>query len=155
LTGSEATTKRSGSPAFEQLEYFDPRLAIDLVTLMAEVKEAPARQRMVEVLSGRQAGSLGDRTVELRGIGREEGMYFLSRNSTWWAENQLARVNAREGWNNPKRKWTRAVRTIVFLEHIRTPDTIAILEDMATGHPDAQPTRVAKDALKRIADEAR
>jgi hypothetical protein len=38
--------------AFEELEYFDPRLAIDLETLMAEVTKAPARQRLVEVMSG-------------------------------------------------------------------------------------------------------
>jgi hypothetical protein len=138
--------------AFEQLEYFDPRLAIDIVTLMAEVKETPARQRMVEVMSGREPGSLGDKTVNLGGIGRAEGMYFSSKNGTWWAENDVARINVREGWNNPKRKWTRAVRAIVFLEHIRTPEAVAILEDMATGHPKAQPTWVAKEALKRIAD---
>jgi hypothetical protein len=142
-------------PAFEQLEYLDPRLAIDIVTLMAEVKDAPARQRMVEVLSGRQAGSLSDKTVRLGGIGRAEGMYFESNGKTWWAENEVARINVREGWNNPKKKWTRAVRAIVFLEHIRTPEAIAILEDMATGHPDAQPTRAANDALKRIAAGAR
>jgi hypothetical protein len=141
-------------PAFEQLEYLDPRLAIDIVTLMAEVKEAPARQRMVEVMSGRQPGSLGDKTVNLGGIGRAEGMYFESKSGTWWAENKVARINAREGWNNPKKKWTRAVRAIVFLEHVRTPGAIAILEDMATGHPDAQPTRTAKEALERIAAKA-
>jgi hypothetical protein len=27
---------------------------------------------------------------------------------------------------------------------------VAILKDMATGHPDAQPTRVARDALTRL-----
>ena len=37
-------------PAFEELEYFDPRLAIDLQTLMANVTESPARQRMVAVI---------------------------------------------------------------------------------------------------------
>ena len=39
----------------------------------------------------------------------------------------------------------------MLLEHIRTPDAIAILKDMATGHPDAAPTKLAKDALKRTA----
>ena len=45
----EATWKK----AFVELEYFDARLAIDLETLMNTVTAAPARQRMVEVLSGR------------------------------------------------------------------------------------------------------
>ena len=33
--------------AYEELEYSDPRLAIDLETLMADVTTSPARQRMV------------------------------------------------------------------------------------------------------------
>ncbi len=53
-------------PAFEELEYFDPRLAIDLQTLMDRYKESPARQRMVEVLSGHEAGSLKGKDVQLR-----------------------------------------------------------------------------------------
>ena len=42
------------------------------------------------------------------------------------------------------------MRTIVLLEHFGTPEAVAILEDMATGHPDAQPTKVARDALGRV-----
>jgi hypothetical protein len=50
-----------------------------------------------------------------------------------------------------KRKWNQAVRAIVLLEHIGTPDALAILRDMASGHPEAQPTRTAVEALARIA----
>ena len=49
-------------PAFEELEYFDPRLAIDLQTLMDRYTESPTRQRMVEILSGREARSLKGRS---------------------------------------------------------------------------------------------
>jgi hypothetical protein len=52
---------------------------------------------------------------------------------------------------NTKKKWTRAVRAIVLLEHIGTPDATAIIKDMATGHPDAYPSKVAKEALKTLA----
>jgi hypothetical protein len=38
----------------------------------------------------------------------------------------------------------------VLLEHIGTPEAVAILKDMASGHPDAQPTRVAREALDRL-----
>jgi hypothetical protein len=63
-------------PAFEELEYFDPRLAIDLQTLMERYMDSPTRQRMVEVMSGRQAGQLGRRggQPEARRSGR---MQFL------------------------------------------------------------------------------
>ena len=52
--------------AFEELEYFDPRLTIELEVLMASVTLTPARQRLVEVLSGREAGSLARQAVNLR-----------------------------------------------------------------------------------------
>jgi hypothetical protein len=139
-------------PAFEELEYFDPRLAIDLETLMDRYKESPGRQRMVEVMSGREPGSLGAKAVNLRGLRGGDGFNFVSENRSWWAEHRTDRINDERGWGNPKKKWTRAVRAIVLLEHIATPGAIAILQDMATGHPNAQPTRVAKDALRRLGE---
>jgi hypothetical protein len=138
-------------PAFEELEYFDPRLAIDLETLMDRYQEAPGRQRMVEVLSGRESGSLVERKeIILRRVGRGDGFNFFAPNfGSWWAEHKVERINSL-GRLNIKKKWTRAVRAIVLLEHIATPGAVAILRDMATGHPDAQPTKVAKDALGRL-----
>jgi hypothetical protein len=136
--------------AFEELEYFDPRLAIDLETLMDRYQEAPGRQRMVEVLSGRQAGQLAGKEVTLRKA--KDGFNFFAQPNfgSWWAEHKLDRVNDPKGWGNPKKKWTRAGRAIVLLEHFATPGAVAILKGMATGHPDAQPTRVARDALTRL-----
>ena len=49
-------------PAFEKLEYFDPRLTIGLQTLMSTVTEPAARTRLVEILSGRPADSLLGKT---------------------------------------------------------------------------------------------
>jgi hypothetical protein len=40
------------------------------------------------------------------------------------------------------------VRAILLLEHIGTPGAFAILKEMATSHPDAQPTKVARDCLE-------
>src|SRR5947209_15660569 len=37
-------------PAFEKLEYFDPRLAIDLPTLMKENVQPRSRNRLIEIL---------------------------------------------------------------------------------------------------------
>ncbi len=42
------------------------------------------------------------------------------------------------------------MRAILLLKHIGTPGAVAILKDMATGHPDAQPTKVARDCLERL-----
>jgi hypothetical protein len=139
--------------AFEELEYFDPRLAIDLETLMADVTEAPARQRMIEVLSGRPAGSLETKEVVLRKVGQGEGFNFFAGGS-WCAEHLVARLNSTP-WGNLKKKWTRAVRAIMLLEHIGTPDAVAVLKELATGHADAQPTKAAKEAVARLSGTAR
>ncbi len=137
-------------PAFEELEYFDPRLAIGLQTLMDRYTETPARQRMVEVLSGREAESLKGKNIQLRKFGGPDDFNFFAQNEgSWWAENRVERINSFY-WANTKKKWTRAARAIVLLEHIGTPEAVAILKDMATGHPDAYPTKVAKDALKAV-----
>ncbi len=39
---------------------------------------------------------------------------------------------------------------IVLLEHVGTPEATAILNSMATGHPEAAPTKLAKDSLARL-----
>ena len=128
-------------PAFEELEDFDPRLAMDLETLMDRYKESPARKRMVEVMSGE-----GGRLVRGSG-GRFGGAGTACSKSN--LESFLRADHKIEGPQpigcNPKKKWTRIVFAVIaLLEHIGTPQAIAILRDMATGHPDAQPTEVAR-----------
>jgi hypothetical protein len=139
-------------PAFEELEYLDPRLAIDLETLMDRYKEAPVRQRMVEVMSGRTAGQLAGKDIDLWKAG--DGFNFFAKPNfgSWWAEHRVERINHPVWRGNLKKKWTRAGRAIVLLEHIGSPDAVVILKDMATGHPDAHPTRVAREALARVGE---
>jgi hypothetical protein len=142
----EATWKK----AFVELEYFDPRLAIDLETLMKTVTEAPARQRMVEVLSGRKAETLAGEDVSLRPLGNGDGYNFFAPNiGSWWAEQHVARINS-TGWGNTRSKWTQSVRAIILLEYIATPESLAILNIMAQGHPEAQPTKAAKIAARQL-----
>ena len=76
-----------------------------------------------------------------------DGYNFFDGRSSWWAEHRVERINL---GGNMKRKWTQTVRAIILLEHIGTPDAVAILRDMATGHPDAQPTKLAAEALERL-----
>ena len=143
-------------PAFEELEYFDPRLAIGLEELMTLAPAMPTRQRMVEVLSGRPAGSLAGKAVDLRKFGQPEApsFNFLSQpGGSWWAEIKVERLVG-SGRGNPKKKWLRAVRAIAILESFGTPEAAEIIKAMATGHPDAQPTRFAKETLERIGVKA-
>lgn len=46
-------------------------------------------------------------------------------------------------------RWYHEESAIAILDAIGTDDAIAVIKDMATGHPDAGPTKAAKDVLKR------
>lgn len=140
--------------AVEKFEYFDPRLAIDLPTLMDEVTDRVARARLVAILCGdRSAERLLQekepitlhRSVEKTG----EVYYNFRQGGAWWAEHRVDRINVGT-WGNRRKYWTRAVRAVVILEHVNTPAAVAVLKELATGHPDAQPTRAAKEALARL-----
>jgi len=136
-------------PAFEKLEYLDPRLAIGLEKLMDGVVNPPvARTRLVEVLCDAPPDSYRGKDVRLRSVGPGEGHNFTADNGSWWAEASVARLCT--GEIAPKKKWTRAVRAIVVLEHIHSPEAIALLKELAGGHPDAAPTRAAQEALERV-----
>jgi hypothetical protein len=145
-------------PAVEELEYFDPRLAIDLGTLMDDVTDRVARARLVALLSGdRSADDLlkSNKPILLRQHGGKNGedVYFnFFCEGSWWAEAKVGSINKEAGWGNRRKYWTRAVRAVVLLEHIGTPEAAAVLKDLATGHADAQPTRAAKAAVARLAE---
>ena len=138
--------------AFAELQYFDPRLAIDLETLMREVTQNPARQRMVEALSGWSFGSLQGKEIDLRRAGPDGFNFFVYGLGTTWAEHKVERLIVNSGNHNSK--WTRAIRAIELLRYVGSPDAVAILKGMASGHPEAQPTNVAKEALKAIGGNA-
>src|SRR6476659_5875040 len=58
--------ERKWKAAVEELEYFDPRLAIDLPTLMDEVTDRVPRARLVAILSGdRPAARLLEQNVPI------------------------------------------------------------------------------------------
>lgn len=132
--------------AWEKLDYLDPRLAIDLDTLMANVTESPARTRMVELCSDRKADTLAGKNVIIRPAGN--GFNFFEGRGSWWAEHRVDRIG-QSPWRR-KRAWTRAERAVAILEQIGTPGAIDVLQQLSSGHPDARPTRAAMDSLDRI-----
>src|SRR5262249_46939687 len=82
LLGSDEET--IWKSAFEELGYFDPRLAIGLEKLMEDVTESPARQRLVQVMSERPAESLKGKEVSIRKVG--DGFNYFDGRGSWWAE---------------------------------------------------------------------
>lgn len=132
--------------AWEKLDYLDPRLAIDLKTLMDEVNDAPARTRMVEICSDRKADSLVGQQVILRAVGNDGFNFFAG--GSWWAEHRIERIGS-SPWR-PKKAWTRAARCVAILEQIGSQDSVAVLLKLANGHPDAFPTKAARESLLRM-----
>jgi hypothetical protein len=144
--------------AYDTLDYFDPRLAIDLPTLMNDVTDYPARARLYFLLAGyytKEKFPELDGNITLREHTDQKGeVYynFVIKNGSTWAEHKVERINA-GNFGCRRAPWTRAVRAISLLEHIGTPAAEAVLKDLATGHSDAQPTKAAKEALKRMGKE--
>lgn len=133
--------------AWDELDYFDPRLATDLLTLMKQVTDNPARSRMVELVSERKADSLAGQTIQIRSVGND-GYNFSSNNGSWWAEHRIDRISS-AGWNH-KKSWTRAARGVAIFEQIGTPDAIKVLEQLADGHTEAFPTKAAVESLGKL-----
>ena len=133
--------------AFEQLRYLDPRLAMSLPKLMEEPLSPDGRTRLVAVLSDYPPETFAGQAVTLRKT-QDDGDYnFVANNASWWAEYKVERLNV---GGTRKATWTRAARAIALLEHFATPDAKAILKDLTTGHRDAQPTKLAQEALDRL-----
>lgn len=146
LTSPDAAVWR---PVVDEMLYLDPRLAVGLKELMTNVTDADARRRLVAVLQDHgDPDHYADRTIELRGFWDEDDGYNFAviepsgARYTTWAEHRVDRIC--------HHSWVRAVRAVVLLEHIGTPDAVAVLKDMATGHPDAWPTKAAQEALAQL-----
>lgn len=132
--------------AFDELDYLDPRLALGLEELFDRVKENPTRSRLVEVVSGRQRGSLAGKDVGLRRTGEDDKgnpyFNFTSGNGSWWAEARVENLGLYQ-----KKSWSRAIRATVIVESIGTREARALLVRLSKGHRKAKPTDIARRAL--------
>lgn len=158
LGSDNAKTWRS---AYHKLNYFDPRLAMGLEELLSleAVQEYPARHRLVDILSGRpidesySATSQAYKFIKLNRYEGDDGEFFNfcgsetenNCGSSWWAEPKVENLNV--GFSNPKMEWTRIIRALALLESFGTPEANTIIGSVATGHPDAQPTRIARSMV--------
>jgi hypothetical protein len=130
--------------ASEQLRYFDPRLTVDLEALMDGATDDVLRARLVEALLGMSPGTLKGKTITLK---RQNGNnYYFACDNTWYPAEMG--VEALSVANKPA--WLRAVRAMTIVEHIGGTAAFAILQDMATGNADAQPTKVAKEMVEEM-----
>jgi hypothetical protein len=151
LIDLDSKKEETWKSAYEELDYFDPRLEFDLEALMKMVETAPARPRLVAILSSNKLDYLEGKEITLRSHQGKEGIYynFVVDNGSFWAEHRVSQLNM-VPWGASKKKWTRAVRAIILLEHFNTKEAADILKEMTKGNQEAQPTKIAKDSLKKM-----
>ena len=150
--------------AYQHLSYFDPRLAMSLEELLSldSVQTYPARHRLVDVLSGlsvddpRSAIRQRYKVIKLVKVVGPDGKDFFNfcggdtENTcrvNWWAEPRLERLNVWPMNEGAKKEWTRIARALALLESIDSPKAREIIRSVASGHPDAQPTKIARAIL--------
>ncbi|MBN9119230.1 MAG: sigma-70 family RNA polymerase sigma factor [Planctomycetes bacterium] len=165
--------------AYLELDYFDPVLALTPAEAWAEAKTHAAKHRLAALLTARpevmgvpdpvrpnpgamdlvaqppEFGRGGDTTYrvvvhDLRTL--PMGFERPGRGLPPTETRTFPVASRVEDVRRPS--WARATRAVVVLQHIRTPEALALLKEMASGHPDAQPTRVAKEALDRLNPKA-
>jgi hypothetical protein len=144
LAGDDEKAQRA---AFDEFTYFDPRLALGDKELREALLDRPVSRRLGAVLC--------DLPIDALEGGK---WHWYSPDNKVWRFNHGEAIRDRDaaievaglGPLAPKSSWRRAVRAVALLEHISTPGAVAILKDMATGHPDAAPTKAATIALERM-----
>lgn len=159
--------------AFAELGYFDPRLELDLETIMKFATTKRQKQRVVGLLSSWTLTEANKYTwceVQFNvtrnpaaAAANERVIYTVSLsndpNKPAGFQTELDRIGIAGGMTSivPSdlselrlSQWNRASRAILVLELLRTPDAIKLLETIATGHPDASPTKAAAEALVRL-----
>jgi RNA polymerase sigma factor (sigma-70 family) len=155
--------------AYRELDYFDPILVMTPAEAWAEAKSHRAKHRLAALLTGRP---------EMMGVpdpvrAEENDLELVTRDRTYRVIVRDLPPPFGRGFEAPTRSgrdpketrefpvasrvedvrrpsWTRATRAVVILEHIRTPEALALLRQMATGHPDALPTVLANQAIPRL-----
>ncbi len=157
------------NPAFVALDYFDPVLVMTPAEAWAEAKGHRAKHRLAALMTARPEVMIvpdpvrqdendmalverggGYRIVihdpppfpNLKPFGPPRGGFVLKETREFPVATRAEAVQ--------RPSWTQVTRAIVILEHIGTPEALAVLKEMATGHPGALPTQTAKEAVERL-----
>jgi hypothetical protein len=141
--------------AFEKMKYLDPRLAATLDELVEAAPEQPAHNRLIALLAGQDPEKYKDKELLLRQRSGDYAYFQVPMGNqswtTWSVCLKVSQLDTTNGYSQ-KKPWQRADRAVVLLQHIATPAAIAVLKDMATGNPDALPTKIATFAVKSLTE---
>lgn len=144
-------------PAFDELTRYDFRLALPLQEVWAKAETPAQRVRLKSLLLDEDTPN--DKFCDYRLTSEAGEDHFVIKRSkragipddqipeglaNWfgtgtWVYEEVSRIN----------RWYREESAIYILDAIGTDEALAIIKDMATGHPDAGPTKAAAEVLKR------
>ncbi len=144
-------------PAFDELTRYDFRLALPLREVWAKAETPDHRVRLKRLLLNE--ASPDDRFCDYRLTSEAGDDYLLLRREKragipddQLPEGLAGSFNGGTGvYEEVSRigSWSREESAIHILDAIGTDDALAVIKDMATGHPDAAPTKAAVEVLKR------
>lgn len=139
--------------AFEELSYFDPRLALgydEILDLMFEPmmrKEQPAARKLSAVLLDVPIDALQGERFHMYTPDRK--VYRFNCGEAVRDRDTAIAVEL-IGTAGRKATWVRLTRAVVVLEFVGGDAAREALTDLAKGHADAAPTKAAKAALARL-----
>lgn len=148
LADLAAKDAKKARAAFAEMLYLDIRLALDHKE-MEDALLGPARNRVASLIC--ELPFDWDWPEYWHWYSPDNVVFRFSYHGhpTYW-DYQVVAIGVKQiGVYGRRASWIRAVRAISLLEMIGTQDARAILAEMATGHPDAAPTKAAKAALQR------
>ena len=134
--------------AYQSLQYHHPSLALSLAEQIEAVDSPRARSLLFCLWQQCESGmttSYPDPTLSADGTHLALSYPFNGGKGTATMRCQTAPLAGL----SPK-PWTRVRLTVLALERLGTPDAVAVLKQVADGHPDILPTQEAKAALKRL-----
>jgi hypothetical protein len=149
--------KKVVEAAFEEMAYFDTRLAMTPQAAFELAPQGVARQRLAAAWQGRQIDEYADSKLEIqKWLLRQPGGQLVPEvGLTVEKENRKLSYTFPMVVSGVKLDtWRQSARSVCLLEHFGTPDAVKVIKDMATGHEDAMPTRAAKAAIDRLTAKA-
>lgn len=137
--------KKKAQQAFDEMLYLDPRLVLN----DEEIREAlvsPGSARLASLFCG--LGFDYQWSDDWHWYSPNNEVYLFSDSGQlvpYEVSITVAGIDTRD-----RKTWVRALRAIALLESIDSRESRLILKNMATGNPDAPPTKAARLALERL-----
>ncbi|MEO2090611.1 MAG: hypothetical protein ABGY75_14090 [Gemmataceae bacterium] len=140
--------------AYDELRYFDPRLALTVAEQVEAATTEFARRRLLRLWQPRLWPSPdADRipvnaTLSLRMVKEGEVEVKYRQKSAVGVETTTWNEQVQPVARYPSHSWITAALAALALDRIGTPAATALLERLATGHPDAFPTKFSVALLQ-------